>query len=158
MEALKIVGASISDTSFVTVPKVHLFDEKESVIIMDDCGPHSTTLKQFVLDGKCTPELAEKIGSELGIFLLQVHAINREKNRDVCDVFEGNAEAKRISAWGTYGRLVSTLNGQDALPALVDPALHVEDKDLKTVSDIAKETSALVLGARDTVRPLSPLI
>ncbi|KAE9409172.1 hypothetical protein BT96DRAFT_984905 [Gymnopus androsaceus JB14] len=150
VEALRIVEASIPSTSFVSVPKVHFFDEKESVIIMDDCGVHSTTLKQFVLDRKCTSDLADKIGSQLGMFLRLIHGINRERNPDVCDVFAGNAEAKRISAWATYGRLVSTLNGKDALPALIDPALHIEEEDMKMISEVVERTSTMISEAKDT--------
>ncbi|KAF9074970.1 hypothetical protein BDP27DRAFT_1381023 [Rhodocollybia butyracea] len=150
VEALKIVGASIPDNDFVNVPEVHLFDEKESIIIMEDCGVGSLTLKQFAMDGKCTLDTAEKIGLELGLFLRRIHAINRERNSAVCDVFEGNAEAKRISAWATYGRLVSTLSGEDALPALQNSPLDIKEGDMKAIEEIAKTMSALMISAKDT--------
>ncbi|KAJ3845307.1 hypothetical protein F5878DRAFT_689607 [Lentinula raphanica] len=150
VEALKIVRASIPGTSFVTVPKVYLFDEKESIIIMEDCGSQSTTLKQFVLDGKCTLDVAETIGSELGSFMDRVHStINRKNTAETCDAFEVNAEGKRISAWATYGRLVSTLKGEDELPAL-DPPLIVEEEDMSIVSETAERVSTAILEARDT--------
>ncbi|KAJ3869306.1 hypothetical protein EV359DRAFT_70029 [Lentinula novae-zelandiae] len=150
VEALRIVRECMPKNSLVTVPKVHLFDEKESVIIMDDCGDQSTTLKQFVLDGKCTLDVAETIGSELGIFLRQLHDIlNRERHPAVCDLFEGNAEGKRISAWATYGRLMSTLKGEAELPAF-DPPLTIEDDEMKVISKVEEEMSSMILEARDT--------
>ncbi|KIK70552.1 hypothetical protein GYMLUDRAFT_253918 [Collybiopsis luxurians FD-317 M1] len=149
VEALKIITESTPDTSFVTVPKVYLFDEKEAVIIIDDCGEHSTTLKQFVLDGKCTPELAEKIGSELGTFLRRVHAITRENNPTACDMFAGNEQAKRMSAFVTHGRLVSTLTGKDNLPAIHNPVMPVDDEDMKVIKESGEKTSLLITQARD---------
>ncbi|KAF5392415.1 hypothetical protein D9757_002309 [Collybiopsis confluens] len=149
VEALKIIGASVPADSFITTPNVHLYDEKEAVIVMDDCGQHSITLKQFFLDGRCSLELAEKIGSELGEFLHRVHAINRKSNPTTCDLFAHNAEAKRISAFVTYGRLVSTLTGQDKLPALENPPLKIEDGDLQVIREASEKTMTLVMEARD---------
>ncbi|KAJ4485688.1 kinase-like domain-containing protein [Lentinula aciculospora] len=131
VEALSIVRASVPESSFVTVPKVHFFDEKESIIIMD---------------GRLW-EREPTIGSELGAFLRQVHStLDRKQHPTVCDVFEGNVEGKRISAWATYGQLVSTLAELNAL----SPTLDVGDEDMKVISEAAKKTSALIFEARDT--------
>jgi hypothetical protein len=37
--------------SIVTVPEVHLFDEEHHVIIMDDAGEGSVTLKALMKQG-----------------------------------------------------------------------------------------------------------
>ena len=134
----------------VSVPKIHLFDEEAHVIIMDDCGSSSTTLKQFILSARCTPNSVSSIGSTLGAFLAQLHVRGSGSAPEIRGMFGANVQAKEISAWATYGRLVSTLSGEDALPAL-DPPLEIGKAELERVGAFALEAQAAIISASDYV-------
>jgi hypothetical protein len=139
--------------AIATVPQVHLVDEPMCAIIMDDSGPSSMTLKEFMSQGKASVEMAAEIGDAIGEFIGTVHRWGKG-NREVCDFFEGNARAKTLSAWMYYGRLVDTLTlkGLDVPPMLCDPPIEVSKEDLEVLQKVADETSEAVVGVRDTVR------
>lgn len=122
-------------------------------IIMDDSGPSSMTLKEFMIQGKASVEMASQIGDAIGEFIGTVHKWGKG-NREVCEFFEGNARAKTLAAWMYYGRLVDTvtLKGLDVPPMLCDPPIEVSKDDLDILQKVADETSEAVVGVRDTVR------
>ncbi|KAJ7762411.1 kinase-like domain-containing protein [Mycena maculata] len=152
-EALRRVGGWLPADSPVRVPTVHLFDEENHILIMDDCGPAAATLKTLMLAGRITPVLADEIGSALGAFLSALHAWSTQpENRAGVALFDGNTQAKGMSAWATYGRLVSTLSGADGLPKLV--GLQVSDEDMAVVSQIATEMSRAMNAAETASSPL----
>lgn len=105
-------------------------------MIMDDCG--SITLKQFMLQDTVPIPLANAIGTALGEFLGRLHTWGRG-NQQVLDFFDVNHEMRAIAGWISYGRLVSSLTGEDDLPKLADPPVEVSDGDLEIISKIATE-------------------
>ena len=145
----------MSPSSIATVPKVHLFDESSHVIIMDDSGVDSINLKAFMQQGKATLSVAEKIGSAIGEFLGGMHKWGRGNAR-VLDAVRGNEEAKVISAWYYYGRLVSTLKGVEddglPIPKLSSPSLEIGKSDMEVVEKVVEETTkATLLDVQDSV-------
>lgn len=148
-EALRRVRTILPADSLVTTPNVYLFDTTSHVIIMEDCGADAVPLKElFLQDGALSVGIAHKIGTALGTFLAQVHTWGR--NDEVLDFFEGNREARMISAWATYGRVVSTLT-TDNLPALSDPPLDVSAQELEDLAAVADDTAETIRSARETV-------
>lgn len=139
-------------TSLVTVPNVHLHDEEAAIIVMDDCGQEAVLLKDLLLrDGAIPISTARTIGAALGVFLAQLHAWG--KGDDVLDFFEGNAQARTLTAWATYGRVVSTVSGADSqLPAaLRDPPLDIPETQLQAVAKVVERTTGMICTARETV-------
>ena len=144
------VRALLGEDSFVTVPEVHLFDKDAAVIIMDDAGEDSVTLKSALRDGLSLSDATiRKIGAELGAFLARVHAWGAG-SQEVLDFFEANKQARTLSAWATYGRLVSTLKGED-VPLLATPPLDISSDTLDTIAKIAKETTDAIVTSREAV-------
>lgn len=141
VRALEWTTSWLPEDSPVTVPHVHLFDDKANVIIMDDCGLGTVPLKKLFIDGNYSVASAKKIGEALGHFIRLVH-VNGNVDKGIPDLFKKNAQARQISAFVTYGRLVSTLNGQDHLPALSDPPL-----DLDAVGNIASKMQSEIMSA-----------
>ncbi|KAL0068529.1 hypothetical protein AAF712_004243 [Marasmius tenuissimus] len=148
VEALKHVHASTPTGSLVTAPRVHHFDDKENVIIMDDCGANSITLKQFLLDGRCTPSLAEKIGDALGKFLGGLHHTWGKKGiTRLLDILKAHEQAKQISAWAVYGRIATTVTGQDPRSNVSSNPPDIRRDDFEKLKEIANKTSAAVVSA-----------
>ncbi|KAK0500653.1 kinase-like domain-containing protein [Armillaria luteobubalina] len=147
VRALEWTTSWLPEDSPVTVPHVHLFDDKANVIIMDDCGLGTVPLKKLFIDGNYSVASAKKIGEALGHFIRLVH-VNGNVDKGIPDLFKKNAQARQISAFVTYGRLVSTLNGQDHLPALSDPPL-----DLDAVGNIASKMQSEIMSAETSVSP-----
>jgi hypothetical protein len=139
-----------SSGQVVTVPAVHRFDKEANIIVLDDCGENAPTLKQLMQEGKSTPILSEEIGRALGEFLGNLHAWGR-KNGPVLDLFKANEQAKTMSAWATYGRLVSTLTNKDDLPALRDPPIDVSTEQLEIIKKLSSERALAMTSARDWV-------
>jgi hypothetical protein len=154
VEALNRVGAWASPNSIATVPKVHLFDQQSHVIIMDDSGVGSIDLKTFMQQGKATLPMAEQIGSAIGEFIGGMHKWGQE-NAEVLDAVRGNEQAKTMSAWAYYGRLVSTLKGlgEDGLPIpkLSSPFLEIGRSDMEVVEKVVEETTRAMLDVQDSV-------
>ncbi|KAJ8084631.1 hypothetical protein PM082_003405 [Marasmius tenuissimus] len=146
--ALKHVHALTPAGSLVTAPRVSHFDDKENVIIMDDCGANSITLKQFMVDGRCTPALAEKIGDALGKFLGGLHHTWGKKGvSGPLEVLKGHDQAKQISAWAVYGRIVGTVTGEDPHSSVASNPPEVGEDDLKELQQISKETYDAMMSA-----------
>jgi len=143
--------------SLVTVPKVYHFDAHNNFIVMEDCGTDIVTLKDFLLLGKASsPGLAETIGRSLGEFIASMHEWSKSNPDGILDFFNGNEQARKLSAWVTYGRLIDTLKqtGDHVPPALSDPPLEVEESDLQVISTIADELEKDMMSARNIVSPL----
>ncbi|EKM61359.1 uncharacterized protein PHACADRAFT_204528 [Phanerochaete carnosa HHB-10118-sp] len=148
VEAMRRVRAVLPATSLVTTPEIYVFDEDANVIIMEDGG--TLTLKALLLqDGALAVSSARTIGSALGTFLAQVHVWGRDGQ--VLDFFDGNLQARTLSAWATYGRIVSTLSAPHDLPALRDPPLEVPEDQLKVLTEVADTTADAMRSARETV-------
>lgn len=117
---------------------------------MDDCGDGAPNLKQYILDGQCTPAAGEKIGTAVGEFVAQLHDWGKE-DASALEFFHSNEQAKRISSWAFYGRLVSTVDGTAGLEALQDPPLVASEKELSVISQVVAETTQSMMTAKDTV-------
>ncbi|KAF8846164.1 hypothetical protein BDN67DRAFT_960854 [Paxillus ammoniavirescens] len=123
--------------ALVTAPAVRLFDEKEHVLIMDDLGEDSQTLKQLLINESLPNAISEQIGSALGQFISTVHTWHKNADAEL-SLFANNQLGKYISALVTYGRLEPTLRGQSNLPALADPLLGVPETKLATISKLVE--------------------
>ncbi|CAL1694015.1 unnamed protein product [Somion occarium] len=144
------VKKSLPLDSLVTVPAIHLFDDKADVIIMDDCGVDVLTLKQLMLEKPPSIELARSIGEALGNFLAFFHT-EGTADQELLDFLAKNETGRQISSWATYGRLVSTLSGKDELPALPDPPLDVSQDDLNIIEKVSKELTDRMMTTRESV-------
>ncbi|KAF4573303.1 Protein kinase-like domain superfamily protein [Pleurotus pulmonarius] len=142
VEALKWTSTWLTADSAVKVPAVLHFDENKAVIVMEDVGPDAKTLKQLLLDGLVPEALARKVGFALGEFLAGVHRRSGSE-AELLRVFDANEQGKSISAWATYGRLVSTLQGE-GLPVLSDPPLDVSEDKFDTIATLSKERSSQI--------------
>jgi len=75
----------------------------------------------------------------------------------VLNAVKGHEEAKSLSAWIYYGRLVSTLKGLNnglPIPKLSDPVLEIGEGDMEVVEKVVEETTKAMMDVQDSVRPL----
>src|SRR5882757_5442306 len=149
VEALRLVLKMHAHDDVITVPAVHLFDEKAHVIIIEDCGMDTRTLKQLVIDEALPQIVAEEIGAATGRFLGRIHAWNKEASFDM-GMFADNEVGKTITALVTYGRLISTLSGKDNIASLVDPVLDIPQGKLDVISKIAETRSYEINSASES--------
>ncbi|KAF7436409.1 Carboxy-terminal domain (CTD) phosphatase [Pleurotus ostreatus] len=147
VEALKWISTWIAPDSPVKVPAVVHFDEDKAVIIMEDVGLDAKTLKQLLLDGAVSQATAKNVGNALGEFIANVH---RRSGGEVelLRGFDANEHGKSISSWATYGRLASTLEGED-MPVLSDPPLNVSKETMNTIAMLSKERSSQINASAD---------
>lgn len=136
--------------SVVTVPTVHLFDEQAHVIIMDDCGESVPTLKELLLTNPPSLEVSRAIGSALGEFLAYFHTQGTADSAFV-DLVSTNASGRQMSSWATYGRLVSTLSGEDKLPKLSDPPLDISKDVLDKIDASSKAITERAMSTRESI-------
>ena len=146
----RIAKSAIGNSTVVSVPKVHHFDEEACIIIMDDAGENTQTLKQLLLDSPrtLTEPLATQIGSELGTFIAQLH--NWGSSDIAAETREwaaGHSLAKQIAVYATYERILSTLEGADgSVPDLRDPPLELRGvSGLKASEDVGYVTFSACL-------------
>lgn len=147
--ALRRMKDWLPGDALVFVPEVHIFDEEANVIIMGDCGEGVPTLKALLQSDPPSGEIAELIGRELGSFLGGLHT-RGSTEKGLLDVFRGNEDGRKLSAFATYGRLVSTLT-TDHLPALSDPPLEVPSSKVDELRRIAAQTTQAMLSTEETV-------
>jgi hypothetical protein len=111
-------------------------------------------LKTFMQQGKATLPMAEQIGSAIGEFIGGMHKWGRG-NAELLDAVRGNEQAKAMSVWLYYGRLISTLKGlgDDGLPIpkLSSPVLEIERSDMEVVEKVVEETTKAILDVQDSV-------
>lgn len=119
---------------------------------MSDCGSDSMTLKEYVRKGRCSIETAQKIGKEVGDFVGRLHLWGKD-NPDVCEFFNANQQAKALSSWVFYGRLLSTLDDDD-LEILQDPKVALSEEEKRALERIAEESGQAMRKITGTVRIL----
>ncbi|KAF3938957.1 hypothetical protein ABW19_dt0202364 [Dactylella cylindrospora] len=110
----------VPNTEFVKTPKVLWIDEVNHVMITEDAGPKSITLKNLLL-GENIPKLEvfRKIGEELGIFLAKLHSWG--KDEAVLKKYE-NKDSRVIASWRTFGRLEQAL--AEACPGVSEERMN----------------------------------
>jgi hypothetical protein len=148
---LRRVKHLIPDDALVTVPEVYLLDEKAHVIIMEDCGETSIPLEQFMREGRLSPSKGMELGKALGEFIGRLHVWG--KDGSVWEYFDGNEQAKELSAWAYYGRVYATLDSnQNAdVPVLRDPPLEVSVEDLMVIKKLGEEMGHAIRTSHETV-------
>ncbi|KAI0066411.1 hypothetical protein BV25DRAFT_1820341 [Artomyces pyxidatus] len=116
---------------------------------MEDAGEGTTTLKALLIDRPPSPALAATIGTVLGEFWGRLHSWGTS-NPALLEFFTRWTYARTICAYITYGRLVDTLTGQSALPALDDPPLGVPAAKLHAIRELCALRTAQMEAARQT--------
>lgn len=150
VEALRRVHGWLPTNAFVTVPEVYFFDEVAHVIIMEDAGPGSITLKAFMQTGKATLSQSQKIGAGIGAFLGGLHSWG-VNNKELLEVIKEHRQAVTLTTWVYYGQLESTLKGQDPVPKLKDPPLDIAEEDMQTVVRVGLAKTQACLDVNDSV-------
>jgi hypothetical protein len=150
VEALRRLKTLLDPGSLVTVPTVHLYDATLRVVVMDDCGESSVSLKQYLLETPPSLSLAQKIGDGLGKFLRCLHDWNKSEP-SVIEYFDGNKQARNISAMITYGVVIDILTGANLLPLLLDPPLSPSSPDTAAIKALADERTNEILNRKDVV-------
>ncbi|KAF8139316.1 kinase-like domain-containing protein [Mycena galopus ATCC 62051] len=148
-KALKKIREELDCGSGATVPELHHFDEQRHVIIMDDCGAQSLNLKELMLTATPSPAVAREIGLALGQFLGRLHSWGATDS-SLLDAFDQNTQAKRITAWITYERLISTLT-TDKVPAVACLPTPVPDSTLDALRAIIAERTTEIYHSRETL-------
>ncbi|KAJ7122356.1 kinase-like domain-containing protein [Mycena epipterygia] len=148
-KALEKVKQGLDCGPLATVPGLHLFDEDAHVLIMDDCGVTSRNLKDLMLTATPSPAVAREIGSALGKFLGRLHSWGGA-DASLLDFFDKNEQGKKITAWVTYGRLISTLT-TDNLPAVALLSEPVPESDLDDIRVIVDERTPEIMHSRETL-------
>ena len=93
-------------SSVVRLPKVYFCDETHHILILEDVAD-LPSLKEFVSGEPApTPDLASRIGEELGRFLSNLHMWGKD-NDQVKALFSHNRDARELCSWRTAGRLVA---------------------------------------------------
>lgn len=124
----------------VEVPTLRLHDEEMHVMITDDAGIDTRTLKEVLINESLPTTLLEEMGVALGRFLGHLHGLHERRDVDL-SLFAKNEVGKTISAWVTYGRIVSTLTGNDEIPALSNPPLEIPGEKLAAFSKLVETRS-----------------
>lgn len=149
-EAMRRVSQCLLSDMLVQVPKIHLYDSFNNIIIMEDCGMDVVNLRQFLtLANPISTNLAETIGSAIGLFVGHVHNWSRSNPGGILDLFGKNYHAKKTMADLNYDRLLSTLQGtdKDELPIL--DGFKVHKTDIKAIERIAGEYRDHLISERD---------
>ncbi|KAJ7675122.1 kinase-like domain-containing protein [Mycena rosella] len=140
------------DTGLATVPQLHHFDADAHFIIIEDCGEQSRNLKELFLKSPPPPAVAREIGLVLGEFLGRLHSWS-VVDPTIPDAFAGNTQAKKITAWITYERLLPALttNPFPEIALLPSPILESELDAIcaivsTRVSEIHAARTALTMG------------
>lgn len=133
------------------MPEVYLFDEKEHVIIMEDCGETSVPLKQLMREGRLSPSKGGELGKALGEFIGRLHIWG--KDQAVWEYFDKNEQAKQLSAWAYYGQVHRILDpNQNAdVAVLRDPPLAVSSEDFEVIKKVGEEMSHAMRTSHETV-------
>jgi hypothetical protein len=118
---------------------IHHFDDVAHVLIMDDCGAGAVTLKQLMLQNPPPSSVASAIGAGLGECLGRLHTVGLDPQVSNLEFFDKNQQGRMISGFATYGRLVSTLTGNDDIAALSDPPLDIPQSKLDIISALSSE-------------------
>ncbi|KAL0951673.1 hypothetical protein HGRIS_008352 [Hohenbuehelia grisea] len=151
VEALRRVSGWLPADAPVRAPRVYHFDKDAAAVVMEDCGTTAKPLKEAMILNSISLDNARYIGNALGEFLAKLHGWRSGWRGDHVQVFAKHQWAKDIAAWVTYGRLVSTLNGEaDGVPALRDPGLDMSKEDLEAIRQTAETVSENMKSANET--------
>jgi len=123
----------------VLTPEIHLHDEANHLIVMDDAGSSSIPLKQRILDATLTTEQTARIGKDLAVFLARLHAWGLS-DTSAKTWMADNKVACEVAALTTYGRILPALDGTFTLPELKDPPLRdeISQEILDTVTEVVR--------------------
>ena len=138
-EALRLANIipKPDDDNTVTVPTLRFLDQESHVMIIDDAGSDTRTLREVLIDETLPRHLLEEIGTKLGRFLAHIHGWNERPDVDL-NLFANNEARKMVSTYLVYSQIISTLTGEDRLPHLVNPALEIPKEKLETVSKLVE--------------------
>ncbi|KAJ7119959.1 kinase-like domain-containing protein [Mycena crocata] len=148
-KALEKIKGGLDCGPLTTVPGLHHFDEEAHVIIMDDCGEKSLNLKQLMLTATPPSAVAREIGLALGQFLGRLHSWGTV-DPSMLHFFDSNEQAKKITAWVTYGRIISTLTTAD-IPAIALLPEPVSQSDMDDIRALIAERTSEILTSRATL-------
>ncbi|KAJ7224025.1 kinase-like domain-containing protein [Mycena haematopus] len=148
-EALQKIKEGLNCGPLATVPTMYHFDETAHIIIMTDAGENSRNLKALMISAPPSPAVAQEIGRALGQFLGRLHSWGAIDSKMV-DFFDQNEQAKRITAWITYDRIISSLT-TDNLPAVALLPEPVPESDLDDIRAIVAERTPEIFNCRDTL-------
>ncbi|KAI6117890.1 kinase-like domain-containing protein [Pisolithus croceorrhizus] len=126
-----------SDGVTVEVPSLRLYDEEMHVVITEDAGIDSRTLKEVLINESLPTALLEEMGIALGRFLSRLHGLHEGRDVDL-SLFAKNEVGKGNM---TYSRVVPTLTGKYEFPALSNPLLDIPDEKLAAFSKLAETRS-----------------
>ncbi|KAJ7155316.1 kinase-like domain-containing protein [Mycena filopes] len=139
-KAMRTVKEGLECGERATVPSIYHLDEQAHVLIMEDCGTDSVNLKSMLIKAPPPVGVARDIGRALGEFLGRLHAWGAAEPA-MLDLFEENEQAKGITAWVTYGRLIPTLTS-GTVPAVALLPEPVPAEDLDDIRAIIAERTA----------------
>ena len=143
------LAARLSTTNvptFIRIPAIHLFDEEKHVIIMDDAGEDSRTLKELLIEEGLPNTISAQIGTGLGEFICSVHTWNQHPDVNLT-LFANNMVGKYYSADWTYGQIEPTLSGRDSIPALSDPLLGISEAKMATIAKVVEKRQKAIHAA-----------
>ncbi|KAJ7776184.1 kinase-like domain-containing protein [Mycena metata] len=129
-----------------TVPGMYHFDEEAHILIMEDAGEDSVNLKSLLVNNPPSVAVAKDIGRALGRFLGRLHSWGAAEPA-MLDFFNENEQAKNITAWVTYGRLIQTLTSGN-VPAVALLPEPVSESDLDDIRAIIEERTAEINTSR----------
>ncbi|KLO06780.1 hypothetical protein SCHPADRAFT_945806 [Schizopora paradoxa] len=145
-EVLRRVRKMIPEDALVTVPKVYLYDNQAHIIVMQDCGPTSRTLKQFLIDEPAGlhPDEAKRLGAVLAVFVSTVQD-EGTKDRELMELVAKNGDMRGIIAQYYYGRLIESLVGTEDKPLPYDQSFELSPEDVTTLKEIVKDATDVVM-------------
>ncbi|KAJ7029879.1 kinase-like domain-containing protein [Mycena alexandri] len=145
-KALEKVKEGLNCGPKATVPSVYHLDEEAHILIMEDCGENSINLKSLLVSAPPSVTIAQDIGRALGQFLGRLHSWGTNEPA-MLDFFDQNEQAKEITAWVTYGRILPTLTSGN-VPAVAFLPEPVPESDLDDIRAIIAERTAEINTSR----------
>ena len=138
-EALRLANTipKPGDDNTVTAPTLRFLDQESHVMIIDDAGSATRTLREVLIDEILPRHLLEEIGTKLGRFLAHIHEWNERPDVDL-HLFANNEAGKMFLTGLIYSPIISTLTGEDKHPHLLNPALEIPEEKLATVSKLVE--------------------
>ena len=143
------VRLSLAPDSLVTVPKIYHFDIHNNLIIMEDCGADSVSLRKFLHSGYASPGVAETIGKAVGEFIASMHEWSRANPDGVLDVFDNSLHAKKMATYTNCDLMLTSLPHLDTNSPSLLPDLEVAPSDIQVISKLMDEYRSRLMSARD---------
>ncbi|KAJ7052705.1 kinase-like domain-containing protein [Mycena amicta] len=138
--------------SLVTVPKVFFHDSEAHVIIMEDAGENSETLKALLRRTGLPSGNLNQLCGDLGRFLATIHNRGSE-DAALMEKVNQNEEMRRITAWITYERVLPILRGEGDFKDLLSPSLigpeGLSENDLARLEELCSQRTAEIHAAKD---------